>query len=208
MCDLSYHHKVHSYAVCVWLTHIYEYDAHSSYHCEAHSQFHYECEAHSHLSYHCETHSYPWIWCSLLRYKYVWDSQLHNRLRDTHTHTHNSVTTMWFTHNYATGVRLTIIQWSKAHSIHIWVTTMRFTHSCAMCARLTHIYITSVSTQCYAMGVRLTRNYATGMRLTHNYATGVRLTYMYIKCVGPHIPLWGSFTVTVQVTCMAHSLLN
>ena len=55
MCDLSYHHKVHSYAVCVWLTHIYEYDAHSSYHCEAHSQFHYECEAHSHLSYHCET---------------------------------------------------------------------------------------------------------------------------------------------------------
>ena len=61
MCDLSYHHKVHSYAVCVWLTHIYEYDAHSSYHCEAHSQFHYECEAHSDLSYHCETHSYPWI---------------------------------------------------------------------------------------------------------------------------------------------------
>ena len=45
-----------------------------------------------------------------------------------------------------------------------------------MCARLTHIYITSVSTQCYAMGVRLTRNDATGMRLTHNYAAGVRLT--------------------------------
>ena len=40
------------------------------------------------------------------------------------------------------------------------------------------------------------------MRLICSYTTGVRLPHIYIKCVGPlmlNLPLWGSFTVTLQV---------
>ena len=59
---------------------------------------------------------------------------------------------------------------------------MRPTHSYAMYVGKAHIDITSVSTQSYPTGLRLTRNYATRVRLIHSYATGVRLAHIYIKC--------------------------
>ena len=114
MCDLSYHHNVHSYAVCMAHSHLWIWCSLFSYHCEAHSI--------SLRVWGSLTLELP-LWDSQLPTDmmltftlWVWDSQLYNRLKDTHTHIYNWVTTVRFTHNYATCVRLTITQWFKAHS--------------------------------------------------------------------------------------------
>ena len=143
----------------------------------------------------------------------VWDSQLHNRLRDTHTHIHNWVTTMRFTHNYATGVRLTITQWSKAHS-HSYLSYHHEAHShlCYMCkakfcnrceahsqlhyrceARSHYIKcVTWVTTirftvmLCVYGSLTFTSTMltrVTTVRLTHSFTMSVRLTHTWVTTV-------------------------
>ena len=112
--------------LCVWLTHIYEYDA-NSWVTTVRLTHNFTTSVRLTHTWITTVRQLPTDMMLTFTLR-VWDSQLHNRLRDTHTHIHNWVTTMTFTHNYATGVRLTITQWSKAHS-HSYLSYHHEAHS-------------------------------------------------------------------------------